>query len=641
MTGNMSSSTSNKLSDAADTVSGILSYPFFETLKAVIQIGQSLTAMALGISAAILNAAILLTMHIKDFVAAAPGVLIVWTTIRDLSGMFIIFMLLYASFKIILGFDEKIGNLIKNIVIAGILINFSFFITGLAIDGSNLISLQLYNSIAPGSDNIGPSGCAITNLPCMTGSLMSDSHLDNGLTSVIMSKLSLQSLWKPSDLFGSSGIKLTNQVKAVVFSLISWVATWTTSISLLLAGICFIIRFFLLIFLLAFSPIWFASWVFPSLKESSKSITKLFWSQLVFMPVYLFLLYASLVILSASAKNMTAGAGALNVNSGATAFIGQLVTWIFVLFALNLPLVTAFAMGGAATKWVNLKKVSAGAIWKGAGAWAGRNTAGLAADRIKNSDTMKRIGQSSPEAYRLANRTLTKVTSASFGGKKGGYDTKIKDQITENEALYKQLGNVDASQYKTLAERKEAEKLAKERQQGFVGNLSERSAFNMFLSNKANQQSAYKLDPVVNAEQNAERLKELDAELGLYTLAADPIALKKLNDSIVDLKNQMLMATNQQEKIELQKSIDEGQHKQAKIAIITSKSSGDIQKDIEKITGERDEYADKVKRAAKAQQDEETKDILKKLKALDEPKKEEPAKTPPPTPPAPGPAPTT
>src|SRR3989344_3362272 len=125
---------------------------FFWTILGWISYGILLLASwFMTVTGVLLNTSLTLTLNIRDFVTNMVGIYEVWAAIRDLSAMLIIFFVLWAAFQIILG-QEKIGGLgtlIKNIVIAGVLINLSFFIVGFLIDASNMISFQIYRQMVP------------------------------------------------------------------------------------------------------------------------------------------------------------------------------------------------------------------------------------------------------------------------------------------------------------------------------------------------------------------------------------------------------------------------------------------------------------------------------------------------------------
>jgi hypothetical protein len=73
----------------------------------------------------------------------------------------------------------------------------------------------------------------------------------------------------------------------------------TTAFSLLAASIAFVARTGILLFMLAVSPIFFIGIIFPKIKQKvSGPLLDVLQKQLIFMPVYLFLLYVALRILS-------------------------------------------------------------------------------------------------------------------------------------------------------------------------------------------------------------------------------------------------------------------------------------------------------------------------------------------------------
>jgi hypothetical protein len=85
---------------------------------------------AISLSGIILNASIVLTLNIKALYEATPAIEQTWVVIRNISSIFVIFALLYASINTILGTKgPQFGSLVVKIFFAGILINFSLFFT--------------------------------------------------------------------------------------------------------------------------------------------------------------------------------------------------------------------------------------------------------------------------------------------------------------------------------------------------------------------------------------------------------------------------------------------------------------------------------------------------------------------------------
>ena len=97
----------------------------------------------LNITAIFLSWSIKLTLGISEIYAKSDSIRNIWIIIRNLSSMFIIFMLIYTSIRTILDSNTTaVRQLIIKIILAGLLINFSLFFTKVLIDASNLVSLQ-------------------------------------------------------------------------------------------------------------------------------------------------------------------------------------------------------------------------------------------------------------------------------------------------------------------------------------------------------------------------------------------------------------------------------------------------------------------------------------------------------------------
>jgi hypothetical protein len=67
-----------------------------------------------------------------------------WRFVRDVCNLFFIFMLIYLAFKVILGIGKGTKQLIVNTLIIATVINFSYPLTTIIIDVSNITARQLY-----------------------------------------------------------------------------------------------------------------------------------------------------------------------------------------------------------------------------------------------------------------------------------------------------------------------------------------------------------------------------------------------------------------------------------------------------------------------------------------------------------------
>jgi len=398
-----------------------------------------------SISGYILNVSIVLTLHIKDFVNSTPAIYSLWRIIRDITGLFFIFYLIYTAIMMMVKNDGTTGygNLLKNVVIAGILINFSFFITSVAIDASNVVSQAIYNAMIPNQTKVQIDES--TNLNSFVAQAGKGQISD-----IFMNSLKLQKLY---DTKGNNlGAQIGDPFKIILIGLTGTVMMVTTSASFLIAALAFVARLVILIFLLAFSSLWFAADIIPQIKNKFN-----FWghlsSQLIFMPAYLFLMYVGLTMLNES--NILGAADIYSLSS-----IPITGDWIFpyitlafnftiVVIMLNLPLLYGLKMGGVATDKLSglINKVNAYKVWGNVSSTVGGNTLGRFGAWQDQLSANTRFGNS------VVGRAIRSVTtgalaSSKYGGDKTWADREKatkerltrRDEIIKNQNLNKAIG---------------------------------------------------------------------------------------------------------------------------------------------------------------------------------------------------------
>ena len=334
-----------------------------------------LSSYLVTISGTFLSVSINITTHLKDIYENVTAIQSVWRTIRDISSIFIIFSLLYFSIKTILGVGSSgFNSLIVKIFLAGVLINFSLCFFKLAIDASNIISLQFYRAIAPNTEQ---------------NWTVKQSFTDGGLSNVFMQSLKIPTIYQNNGILKSADVSL-----AIAFATYAGIIMMVVaSLSFLAAAIAFTARTAILLFCLAMSPIYFVGLIFPEIKSKvSDKIMGLLYGQVVFMPVYLFLLYIALRIISDPSFNKIFNsnlAGASDPGGIGAISIGVIIQYTIAIFFINLPLVAAIDLGGKGMKWAP----DAGKIGRfmtgGFGKSLGRNTYGAAASRVAETNFMK------------------------------------------------------------------------------------------------------------------------------------------------------------------------------------------------------------------------------------------------------------
>ena len=575
---------------------------FTNMLNAGIAIIFSLFVAAAGLilnmAASILNVSIIMTLNIKELVSNTPAIYTVWATIRDITGLFFIFYLLHAAFQMILGIGSNYGTIIKNIVIAAILVNFSFFLTSVLIDASNIVSQALYNSMTPSYAKVTLDGT--TTIKSLTANLSGESingqRTTPGIADIFMNSLKIQSLYDTKAM--NSKATTGDPFKIILINIIAIMMMLTTAASFILAAAAFIARLVILLFLLAFSPIWFLGSVIKEIDKYTGQFRTALFSQLIFMPVYLLLMYVALTLINSS--NMLGMAnvsvsGMPNMTNWAFGYTVLAVNFALVIIILNLPLLVGLSMGGRATSWMSgaMKMFDAKNIWSRLGG----GTIGRTAYALNQSSTVRSIAASSPLIGGLVSKGLTKASKTGFGVKGSSYEDRLKVKKKSQEELYKTIGNVERGNYKDQTAFDKARDQAKEFQKTYISKLPWNgvvgSVIGTVISRRAGRETAFKLDKKARDE---EKKKE-----------------KKVNQKKLSEINDKLKGLTEEEKELSKESTSQGLRADlARLAQIKTERA-----DLE---GKKEKVEKDIDDATEAEEKEKNKEILDAIK---EEKKEE------------------
>ncbi len=389
----------------------------------------STLVMASGV---FLSISINITTHIKDIYATIPGINSIWITIRDLSSIFIIFALLYIAIKMILSVEgANFGSLVAKVFIAGVLINFSMFFVKIAVDASNLVSLQFYNAIAP---NTG------------TNFTVSKAFNDGGLSNVFLQSLKVQKIYDKA----SVGKKIDIGA-GIIFSIVGGIILMVVAaFSFFAAAIAFTARTAIILGLMAVSPLYFAGYIFPKLKSKlSDPLFSILKAQCIFMPVYLLLMYVALRIISDPGFNSIFGQGVATAKEGDYAYVwtGIIIQYVIAIIFINLPLLVAIKLGSAS--WVDVSKTMSWApnaatvgrklrSWTGSAAGAtsgfvGRKSIGALGSKVDKWAADTSFGNSKMGRI-IRGATTEKAANAKFGSSKSRKDVeKLEKEIAKKD----------------------------------------------------------------------------------------------------------------------------------------------------------------------------------------------------------------
>lgn len=209
-----------------------------------------------------------------------------WSVVRDVTNIVFIFGLMLIAFSLVLG--TNVGSnpkkLFINIVIFGLLINFSLFFTRVIIDGGNILATVFYNNMhvknEQGTEIVGQKG-------------------EKQISLAIVAKSN------PQKLFASMPANEGDTGKIALVILTATLFNIGLIVVFISVGYLFIGRVVSLMILMIFSPLAFASKVFPApgkLKQFSWGSWISNTASVAFMaPMFLFFLY--LITLFQDAQN--------------------------------------------------------------------------------------------------------------------------------------------------------------------------------------------------------------------------------------------------------------------------------------------------------------------------------------------------
>ena len=231
-----------------------------------------------------------------------------WGIVRDICNMFFIFVLLYIAFATILGLHGvNAKDMIVNVIIIGVLINFSMFAAQVVIDASNILARVFYNSntifITKGANGQTSGGTVANGVTNKTAFVGPDGQLE--LSAALVNKVNPQNLIIHSTQVGiisdqgnATNSKSASSLSAGTFILITLLATAVNIVGMIVflsVGLIFVARVIGLWFSMIFAPLAFFTYTVPSMKSIDMIGWEKWWSELLKMsflaPIFIFFLY--------------------------------------------------------------------------------------------------------------------------------------------------------------------------------------------------------------------------------------------------------------------------------------------------------------------------------------------------------------
>ena len=280
-------------------------------------------------------------LNFADSVKPGGGIRAGWEASRNIANLFFIFLLLYAAAGYMLNLPSigKGRDYIVKIIIVAIFINFSFSLTSIVIDVSNLAAASIYDAIKGNEEDTTLGDRLYKQLSTFDGvsRALPEDALDRTNKDLDAKELSAKH-WKDIEGLTPAGLLISSVGGAafLAFAIFAFAA----------GGILLLLRAVMLLFSLVLAPIAFLTAMFPKFDYINEWWTGLI-NHAVFAPAYLLMMY---IALKAVEGGGVLGAGDSVGGSFVTLFnyiifIGLVVGGVFV--AQKLSVMGAGAAGKA------------------------------------------------------------------------------------------------------------------------------------------------------------------------------------------------------------------------------------------------------------------------------------------------------
>ncbi|MEK7531255.1 MAG: hypothetical protein AAB573_05320 [Patescibacteria group bacterium] len=267
-----------------------------------------------GIAAFMLDVSVyFMVVKMGHFLAentGGQGLRAAWELIRDLGNIAIIAGFIAVAFTTILGIGQFAANkYLSKLIIAALLINFSYFITGAVIDASNFVAASVYSS------NIMTSSCleqseTFTAIGPRFGQALGINPAAEtaALCSISESFMAMMRIdtWDGIESLVSQGessaANENTYFKLFVLSFMAAIFLFTAAWAFFIAAFLLIGRFVTLIILVVLSPLGVIGGQVPFLGDVGTQWWKQLWSQALLAPAFMILIALSMKILNGLSK---------------------------------------------------------------------------------------------------------------------------------------------------------------------------------------------------------------------------------------------------------------------------------------------------------------------------------------------------
>lgn len=352
-----------------------------------------------------------------------------WTVLVSIADLALVIALIVIAFATML--DSQTYGMKKalpRLIIVALLVNFSLVIPGVFMDISGMV----------------------TEFFLVQSGLAGD-----GISSVLASAFDISGFLEtqnsgPADIAKAG--KVSFQVVGSLFFVV--VFTMIGSIILLTMAIMLFIRFFMLTFMLALTPVIFVAWIFPATRGRWDKWWNDFIRWTMFSPVMIFFVWLSLISLNSLQGTMpsepAAGTAAYAFKEGMMFGLGPVIQMAMAIMFMTMSLIAANGISisgakggkdmiGSLTNWGRGRIDKMGAYGKREAERAGRRivarpvaAVGRGAAALRKYEGAGKIGG---RLVGVAGRAGERITAAQQAALKKTYDENFKGMSDDNLAL--------------------------------------------------------------------------------------------------------------------------------------------------------------------------------------------------------------
>lgn len=378
-----------------------------------------------------------------------------WKIVRDLCNIFFIFILLYVAISLILGLENaKAKEMIVNVIIIGLLINFSLFFAKVVIDSGNILARVFYNSQAIeeqvdvnaqiGGAEVGQNaGKEISLTAGLINKVDPQKIVANARKIKVVDRTSGESSTAGED--SDSNLSVGGYILVVLLaSVVNIIGIFV----FITVGLIFMARVVGLWFAMIFAPFAFLSYTVPKLSNIKFLGWKNWWGDLISLsflaPIFMFMLYIIILFVEKGFGDIVK-----DDNTGLGFILSVIIPFIFImvmlLMAKKLAKDYSGSLGQAVIKGVNTVAGVAGGVALGAGAIAARQTLGRGASFIGKQEGLNKKAAEG-KAWAVGLKKITNVgEKASFDVRKTAVGAGIAKETGVDLDRYSKIVGLGAS----------------------------------------------------------------------------------------------------------------------------------------------------------------------------------------------------